>query len=67
MVRSIHEIARIAGMRTVAESVESIELILRLKQIGVDLLQGHAIHSPTNLEQLQMPADKDIPAQLESY
>jgi len=67
MVRSIHEIARIAGMRTVAESVESIELILRLKQIGVDLLQGHAIHSPCSLEQLQMPSDKQIPEHLESF
>lgn len=67
MVRSIHEIAHIAGMRTVAESVESIELILRLKQIGVDLLQGHAIHSPTGLDQIQMPAIKDTPAQLETF
>jgi diguanylate cyclase (GGDEF)-like protein/PAS domain S-box-containing protein len=67
MVRSIHEIARIAGMRTVAESVESIELILRLKQIGVDMLQGHAIHNPTGLGQLQLPAAKDMPAQLDTY
>ncbi|MFU8877160.1 MAG: putative bifunctional diguanylate cyclase/phosphodiesterase, partial [Wenzhouxiangellaceae bacterium] len=46
MVRSIHEIARVAGLKTVAESVESMELILRLKQIGIDFMQGHVIHSP---------------------
>lgn len=55
MVRSIHEIARIAGKRTVAESVESIELILRLKQIGIDFLQGHAIHNPEPVPALEMP------------
>jgi len=55
MVRSIHEVARIAGKRTIAESVESIELILRLKQIGIDYLQGHAIHNPKPLSKLEVP------------
>jgi len=59
MVRSIHEVARIAGKRTVAESVESIELILRLKQFGIDYLQGHAIHSPEPLSTLEVPARKE--------
>ncbi|GAB4176430.1 MAG: EAL domain-containing protein [Wenzhouxiangellaceae bacterium] len=60
MVRSVHEIARIAGMRTVAESVESIELIVRLQQIGVDLMQGHAIHNPTSLDTLELPPARDL-------
>ncbi|MDX1625460.1 MAG: EAL domain-containing protein [Wenzhouxiangellaceae bacterium] len=55
MVRSIQEIARIAGKQTIAESVESIELILRLKQIGIDFLQGHAIHNPQAVEDLEIP------------
>ena len=55
MVRSIHEVARIAGKRTIAESVESIELILRLKQIGIDYPQGHAIHNPAPLSRLEAP------------
>ena len=55
MVRSIHEVARIAGKQTVAESVESIELIVRLKQIGIDFLQGHAIHTPQPLAELAIP------------
>lgn len=59
MVRSIHEVARIAGKRTVAESVESIELILRLKQIGIDYLQGHAIHNPEPLSKLEIPLAND--------
>lgn len=59
MVRSIHEVARIADKRTVAESVESIELMLRLKQIGIDFLQGHAIHTPEPLSSMKIP-DLDI-------
>jgi len=57
MVRSIHEVARIAGNKTIAESVESIELIMRLKQIGIDFLQGHVIHSPEPLFELKAPLD----------
>ena len=34
---------------------ESIELILRLKQIGIDYLQGHAIHNPAPLSRLEAP------------
>lgn len=52
MVRSIHEVARIAGLRTIAESVESVELLLRLRQIGIDYMQGHAIHHPEPLDEL---------------
>jgi diguanylate cyclase (GGDEF)-like protein/PAS domain S-box-containing protein len=52
MVRSIHEIARIAGLKTVAESVESMEVQHRLRQIGIDFLQGHIIHNPCPLHEL---------------
>jgi len=55
MVRSIHEVATIADKQTVAESVESIELILKLRQIGIDFLQGHAIHTPEPLSSMKMP------------
>ncbi|MBS3746226.1 MAG: EAL domain-containing protein [Wenzhouxiangellaceae bacterium] len=59
MVRSIHEVARIAGKKTVAESVESIELIIRLRQIGIDFLQGHAVHTPEPLSSMKIP-DLDL-------
>jgi len=55
MVRSIDEVAKIAGVETVAESVESIELAMRLRKIGVDWLQGHAIHHPQPLDDLAIP------------
>lgn len=64
MVRSVHEIARIAGLRTIAESVESVEVWMRLKQIGIDYLQGHAIHNPVRLDDLVLPDETDsaVPA-----
>ncbi|NKI34536.1 EAL domain-containing protein [Wenzhouxiangella sp. XN79A] len=56
MVRSVHEIARIAGLETVAESVESVEVLLRLRQIGIDYLQGHIIHNPCRIDELELPS-----------
>ncbi len=55
MVRSVHEIARVAGLETIAESVESVEVLIRLKQIGIDYLQGHVIHNPVRLRELVLP------------
>lgn len=66
MVRSVHEIARIAGLRTVAESVESVEVLMRLKQIGIDFLQGHAIHNPVRMSDLVLPDDADRLVPVES-
>jgi len=63
MVRSIHEIARIAGMQTIAESVESKELVVRLGQIGIEYLQGHAIHNPVALARLAIPDEEPEPVE----
>jgi len=67
MVRSIHEVARVAGKKTIAESVESIELILRLKQIGIDYLQGHAIHNPEPLSRVEAPPLDETPDGARSF
>jgi len=61
MVRSIHEIARIAGLETVAESVESVEVLLRLRRIGIDYLQGHIVHTPCRLIDLDLPRETPQP------
>lgn len=61
MVRSIHEIARIAGLETVAESVESVEVVLRLRRIGIDYLQGHIVHNPCRLADLELPRENPAP------
>lgn len=55
MVRSMVEVARSLGMRTVAEYVESEAIRERLREIGVDYGQGWAIHAPCPMTALEAP------------
>lgn len=50
MVEAIHRIGHQMGLQTVAEYVESDKTLALLRQIGVDYVQGNAIHSPEPLE-----------------
>ena len=52
MVRSIREIAGLLDMQTVAEFVESDEILERLRDIGIDYAQGYAIEKPKSLADL---------------
>ena len=52
MVKSMNDIAHSLGLTTVAEYVESPELIAALKAIGVDYVQGYAVHRPCRLDAL---------------
>ena len=52
MVKSMNDIAHSLGLATVAEYVESPELVAALKAIGVDYVQGYAVHMPCRLEAL---------------
>ena len=52
MVKSMHEVARSLGIRTVAEHVETLELLEALREMGIDYGQGYAIHKPCRIEQL---------------
>ncbi|MEW9571552.1 putative bifunctional diguanylate cyclase/phosphodiesterase [Rhodanobacter sp. Si-c] len=45
-VRSIIEVARGMGQRTVAEFVEDEETLLLLKEFGVDMVQGYHLDKP---------------------
>jgi len=42
-VRSINQIATIMGLKTIAEYVENERIAVRLREIGVDYIQGHFI------------------------
>ena len=46
MVRSINDVARLMAKRTIAEGVESHEVLGVLREIGVDFAQGYAIGEP---------------------
>jgi diguanylate cyclase (GGDEF)-like protein/PAS domain S-box-containing protein len=52
MVRSMHQIARVMGKKTIAECVEQPAVLARLKEIGVDYAQGFLIGQPAPIDQL---------------
>lgn len=52
MVRSINEMAHFMGKRTVAEYVENEEILVKLREIGVDFAQGYGIERPKPLSML---------------
>lgn len=52
MVESINSIGQLMGLKTIAEFVENEEIIKKLKQIGVDYVQGYHIGKPAPLEEL---------------
>lgn len=52
MVKSMHEVARSLGLKTIAEFVESQAIVEKLREIGVDFAQGYTVHKPVPLENL---------------
>jgi diguanylate cyclase (GGDEF)-like protein len=52
IVRSITEIAHFMGIRTIAEYVENEQISDKLREIGVDYVQGYAIQRPVFLDEL---------------
>jgi len=49
MVEAINRIAQVMDIRTIAEFVESEAIRERLRRIGVDYVQGYAVHRPEAL------------------
>jgi diguanylate cyclase (GGDEF)-like protein/PAS domain S-box-containing protein len=52
MVKSINELGKQMGKRTIAEFVENDAILQRLRHIGVDYAQGYGIAVPRPLEEL---------------
>ena len=52
MVRSINEVGHIMGMETIAEFVETEEIMERLRQLGVDYAQGYTISRPRPIDSI---------------
>jgi diguanylate cyclase (GGDEF)-like protein len=50
MVEMIVHVARVMGKRTIAEFVESDEILAALREIGVDYAQGYGIGKPAPFE-----------------
>lgn len=49
IVKSIHAIAQITGVDTIAECIEDPELIPYLHELGIHYGRGHGIHRPAPL------------------
>jgi EAL domain-containing protein (putative c-di-GMP-specific phosphodiesterase class I) len=52
MVRSITDIGHVMGKKVVAESVENLEAMEKLRQIGVDFVQGFAVGMPVSIDSI---------------
>ena len=46
IVESVNNIGHVAGLKTIAEFVESVDVMDKLKLIGVDFAQGFSIEKP---------------------
>jgi len=51
-VRCFTDVARLMGLKTVAEFVDSSEVMKRLQVIGVDYAQGYLVHRPEPINHL---------------
>ncbi|RMH02548.1 MAG: EAL domain-containing protein [Planctomycetota bacterium] len=51
MVKSIHEVGRVMGKRTIAEFVENDRILDQLRRIGVDFAQGYGLGAPRPIEE----------------
>jgi diguanylate cyclase (GGDEF)-like protein len=52
MVKSMNDIGHSLGMQTVAEYVESSEILDALREVGVDYAQGYAVHKPCRIDDI---------------
>ncbi len=60
-VEAITRIAQVLGVRTIAEFVENEETLAALRKMGVDFVQGFAIHRPEPIERLGAADDRSRP------
>jgi EAL domain-containing protein (putative c-di-GMP-specific phosphodiesterase class I) len=54
IVKSINKIAKMMGMKTIAEYVENEEIELTLRNIGIDYIQGFYVEKPKKIKNLFM-------------
>ncbi|MEA5444762.1 EAL domain-containing protein, partial [Gammaproteobacteria bacterium AB-CW1] len=55
MVQAMHQVGKAMRLDTVAEFVEDHQTLLVLRDIGIDLAQGFALHRPQPLDSLDLP------------
>ncbi|MDH3442061.1 MAG: EAL domain-containing protein, partial [Gammaproteobacteria bacterium] len=64
MVKAINEVGQAMGIETIAERVESKEVIEKLSEIGVKFAQGYYIARPTSVQTFEPWADDSASSRL---
>ena len=59
-VRCFADVARLMGLKTVAEFVDNTEALNRLKVIGVDYAQGYLLHRPEPIDKMMEVGAKSV-------
>lgn len=60
-VRCFADVARVVGVKTVAEFVDQASVLARLTEIGIDFAQGYLLHKPEPIDRLldaKTPSEK---------
>jgi EAL domain-containing protein (putative c-di-GMP-specific phosphodiesterase class I) len=60
MVRAINEVGRAMGIETIAERVETREVLDKLSSLGVEYAQGYYIARPTSVQTFEPWADESF-------
>jgi EAL domain-containing protein (putative c-di-GMP-specific phosphodiesterase class I) len=51
-VGCFHQISKVIGVKTIAESVANEDVRLALEDIGIDMIQGYLVHTPEPIDAL---------------
>jgi diguanylate cyclase len=61
-VRCFIDVAKVVGVKTVAEFVDKPEILARLRTIGADFVQGYLLHKPEPIESIIAGTEQTLPA-----
>ena len=61
MVRAIHEVGNAMGIETIAERVETRQVLDKLGTLGVEFAQGYYIARPTSVDAFEPWSDEAVP------
>jgi PAS domain S-box-containing protein len=54
-IKAIGRVSKVIGVRTVAQFVESTELLPKLGELGIDYAQGYGISRPHPIDEIMLP------------
>ena len=58
-VRCFVEVARVMGLRTVAEFVDQPRILAKVREMGIDYAQGFLVHRPAPIDELLLQPETE--------